>query len=238
MSDQYRTDHCFTGHDGGSGAAVDNDGKAAILDLDGTLLDSMGVWEQVDYEFLSRRGFVVPDDYMLTIAAMQFREIADYTIDRFGLRDSPEDLMREWSELAADSYAHDVPLKDGAYDYLCELKDSGAKLAVATTLSRDLREPALDNLGVRDLFDAVVDVDMAGAGKKEPAIYHLAADLLGVEAADCTVFEDILVAIESAKSIGMRAWAMYDSSSEDDWPAICAVADGTLKDFTTAPRQL
>ena len=60
-----------------------NQGKGAIFDLDGTLLDSMGVWDQVDIDFLSKRGIDVPDDYMTKVAAMQFRQIAEYTIARF-----------------------------------------------------------------------------------------------------------------------------------------------------------
>ena len=55
-----------------------NQGKGAIFDLDGTLLDSMGVWDQVDIDFLSKRGIDVPDDYMTKVAAMQFRQIAEY----------------------------------------------------------------------------------------------------------------------------------------------------------------
>ena len=59
--------------------------KAAIFDLDGTLLDSMGVWDQVDIDFLNKRGIEVPPDYMTKVSAMQFRQIAEYTIARFGL---------------------------------------------------------------------------------------------------------------------------------------------------------
>ena len=64
---------------------VSNQGKGAIFDLDGTLLDSMGVWDQVDVDFLAKRGFEVPDDYMQKVAAMQFRQIAEYTIARFNV---------------------------------------------------------------------------------------------------------------------------------------------------------
>ena len=78
----------------------DNHGKAAIFDLDGTLLDSMGVWDQVDIDFLAKRGIEVPADYMGKVAAMQFRQIAEYTIARFGLPDTPEALMQEWDDMA------------------------------------------------------------------------------------------------------------------------------------------
>ncbi|KAB7788627.1 HAD family hydrolase [Bifidobacterium cebidarum] len=211
--------------------------KAAIFDLDGTLLDSMGVWNQIDIDFLGRRGIAVSADYMTTVASMQFREIAEYTIARFGLPDTPEQLMAEWDGMARTAYGTTVQAKPGAVEYLRELKASGVRLGVATTLMPQLRTAALDHLGMSAYFDAIVSVDDAGGvGKAKPDVYVLAASRLGVEPARCTVFEDLLVAIRSAKSAGMQAWAMYDDSSAADWPEITRVADGTLHDFRDAPR--
>ena len=213
--------------------------KAAIFDLDGTLLDSMGVWNQVDVDFLTKRGFDVPEDYLTTIAAMQFRQIAEYTIARFGLDDTPEQLMDEWNEMALVAYCTTVEAKPGALEYLRSLRAAGVGLAVATSLPPMLREPALEHAGMLDLFDVTVSVDDVGdVGKDRPDVYLLAARKLGVRPQDCTVFEDLLVGMRSAKSVGMKVWAMHDASSQADWPAICALADGTLFDFHDAPQQL
>ena len=125
-----------------------NQGKGAIFDLDGTLLDSMGVWDQVDVDFLAKRGIEVPDDYMQKVAAMQFRQIAEYTIARFGLSDTPEALMEEWDHMARVMYATVVEAKPYAREYLESLKASGAKLAVATSLPPMLREPAMKHVGI------------------------------------------------------------------------------------------
>ena len=137
-------------------AAGVNSGRAAIFDLDGTLLDSMGVWDAVDVEFLGRRGFDVPADYMQKVSAMQFHDIAAYTIRRFGLDDTPEELMREWNDLAYEAYTTTVELKPGARAYLEWLRASGARLAVATSMLPSLREPAMRHAGIYDLFDVVV----------------------------------------------------------------------------------
>lgn len=211
--------------------------KAAIFDLDGTLLDSMGIWDQVDIESLSRRGIDVPDDYTAKVAAMQFQQIAEYTIARFDLDDTPEALMAEWDELARELYATVVEAKPGALDYLRRLKAGGVRLAVATSLPPQLREPALRHVGMFELFDEIVSVDDAGdVGKDRPDVYLLAASRLGVAPTDCVVFEDLLVGMRSAKSVGMRVWAVHDDSSDCDWPEICQLADGIILDsFSEAP---
>ena len=217
----------------------DNHGKAAIFDLDGTLLDSMGVWDQVDIDFLAKRGIEVPADYMGKVAAMQFRQIAEYTIARFGLPDTPEALMQEWDDMARVAYSTVVEAKPHAVEYLSYLKRSGAKLAVATSLPPALREPAMKHVGIFDYFDQIVSVDDANdVGKDRPDVFLLAAGRLGVVPEQCTVFEDLLVAMRSAKSVGMRVWAIHDDSSDGDWPDICGLADGVLFDFSESPRSL
>lgn len=217
----------------------DNHGKAAIFDLDGTLLDSMGVWDQVDIDFLAKRGIEVPADYMGKVAAMQFRQIAEYTIARFDLPDTPEALMQEWDDMARVAYSTVVEAKPHAVEYLSYLKRSGAKLAVATSLPPALREPAMKHVGIFDYFDQIVSVDDANdVGKDRPDVFLLAAGRLGVVPEQCTVFEDLLVAMRSAKSVGMRVWAIHDDSSDGDWPDICGLADGVLFDFSEAPHSL
>lgn len=213
--------------------------KAVIFDLDGTLLDSMGVWDQVDIDFLNKRGIAVPPDYTTTVSAMQFRQIAEYTIVRFGLKDTPEELMQEWDDMASVAYSTTVEAKPGALGYLHDLKAAGVKLGVATSLPPHLREPALRHVGMFGLFDDIVSVDdVNDVGKDQPDVYLLAAKRLGVKPTDCTVFEDLLVAMKSAKSVGMTVWAMHDDSSAADWPEICRLADGVLFDFHNAPRVL
>ena len=216
----------------------ENLGKAAIFDLDGTLLDSMGVWDQIDAAFLAKRGITVPDDYMETVTAMQFREIARYTIDRFGLDDTEDGLMAEWDRMAHDAYTSVVQPKAHALDCLRYLKATGARLAVATTMPAGLRAPALGHAGMLDLFDAIVGVDDVGRGKEHPDIYLEAAARVGVPAHAATVFEDLLAGVQSAAGAGMHVWGVYDESSAQSWPAIQSIAQGVLNDFAQAPRPL
>jgi len=211
---------------------------AYIFDLDGTLLDSMGVWHQVDTDFLAKRGIELPPDYKDAISSMTFHETAAYTIKRFALQDSIDDLMREWNDMAAYAYGHTVRMKPHAKEYLMTLRERGAKLAIATSLSAELRGPVLRNNGIDAMFHAICSTDDAGYGKSRPDVFLLAAQKVGATPGDCLVFEDILMAVKSAKSAGMSVCAVYDKSSHDDWEEIKKTADYAIDDFCDAPLGL
>jgi len=166
---------------------------------------------------------------------MTFHETAAYTIKRFALQDSVEDLMREWNEMAAYAYGHTVRMKPHAKEYLMTLRERGAKLAVATSLSAELCAPVLRNNGIDKFFEVICRTDEAGYGKTRPDVFLLTAQKIGVPVQDCLVFEDILAAVKSAKNAGMSVCAVYDKTSENDWKQIKAEADYAIVDFLEAP---
>jgi HAD superfamily hydrolase (TIGR01509 family) len=209
--------------------------KTYIFDLDGTLLDSMGVWDQIDIDFLAKRGIALPPGYMNAISPMTFHETAAYTIKRFALSDSVDGLMREWNDMAAYAYSRTVQMKPYAKEYLLALRDSGVKLAVATSMSAELCAPVLRNNGIDNVFDVICNTDEAGHGKSHPDVFLLAAQKTGVLPGDCLVFEDILAAVQSAKSVGMSVCAVYDKTSANDWTEIKRTADYAIDDFHSAP---
>ncbi|HHY17011.1 MAG TPA: HAD family phosphatase, partial [Firmicutes bacterium] len=158
-----------------------SDFKAAIFDLDGTLLDSMWVWEKIDLDFLAGRNLTVPDEYFGKIASMTYREVAEYTIALLGLDKTVKEIMEKWNQTALRAYAHDVTLKPNAKEYLLSLKRRGVKLATATSLPRMLSEPALKNNSVYGLFDVFCSTDEVSRGKEHPDVYLLAAKKLNVQ---------------------------------------------------------
>lgn len=209
--------------------------KTYIFDLDGTLLDSMHVWEQIDIEFLMKRGFLVPADYKYAVGSLSFKEAAQYTIKRFLLPDSVEQLCLEWLKMAEYAYSHTVPLKPYAKEYITLLKTFPVKLAVATSLSKPLYEAALKNHQLYNAFDVICCTEEINIGKSKPDIFYYTAKKLGVSPSTCIVFEDILAAIKSAKEAGMTVYGMYDKSSENHWEEIKKIADGVFYDFKNAP---
>lgn len=187
--------------------------KGAIFDLDGTLFDSTWVWKQIDKEFLGKYGHPVPEDYSDAIKAMGFEQVANYTIDRFRLPMTAEEVMAEWNTMAIRAYSEQVKLRRGVRELLAWLEAQGIPAGVATSNTAMLFEPCLKHNGIYELFHSFTEGNEVDRGKEFPDIYIKAADKLGCEPSSCVVFEDIIPALKGAKSggfltIGVRekAW--------------------------------
>ena len=210
---------------------------AAIFDLDGTLLDSVWVWREVDRAFFEEIGMAEPEDYARSIQGMSFRETAEYTVRRFGLSRSAEDVMDGWMRMTAEAYARRVALKPGALQYLRALKRAGVKLAVASANREALFRPTLRRWGAWELFDAVcTSAEVSDAGKADGALFALAAEKLGVVPAECVVFEDTLEGVRGARKAGMGVYAVRDAGNDHHPEKIAALADGVIDDFTQMAR--
>ena len=205
--------------------------EAAIFDLDGTLLDSLGVWGEIDRRFFASRGLELPGDYQGAICGLSFKQTAEYTKERFKLEQSVEDIMLEWHEMCEREYVDEVQLKPGAKEYLARLKQRGVKLAVATTLTQRLYAPALKRNGVYDMFDAFATTDETGQTKLTGEVYRLAAKRLGAEPEACAVYEDISEGLRGAKAAGMRAVLVYDRHNETRLNENLKYADEFIRDY-------
>lgn len=209
-----------------------NEIKAIIFDLDGTLIDSMYVWHKIDIDFFAERGLKVPPDYEQAIKTMHFETAAEYTIARFGFKETPQEIMSIWLNMALNEYAHNVRLKDNAEELLKRLKTLSVKIGIATSSKPILAEPVLKNNGVYDCFDMICYTSEVGLDKRHPDIYLLTAKKLGVKPEECIVFEDIIDGINGAKFAGMRTIAVYDEGSADDVEILKSVADKYIYSFT------
>lgn len=193
-----------------------------FFDLDGTLLDSNGVWLKVDDEFLSRRGLAATPEYTFTVGHSIFPVAAQYTKDYYHLDDTPQEIMAEWRALAYDAYAHTVPLKPGAAALLKRLKIRGDRMALLTASLPELCQAALKRHGLESFFEELFFSQEVGMEKRDPQVYILAARRFGVDPKDCVLFEDAPYNCAAAKEAGYTVVGVYDDLYASRWDDVVA----------------
>lgn len=184
--------------------------KAAIFDLDGTLVDSMWLWDKIDTTYLKGLGVDKPLDLKKEITHLSFDKTAEYFKKRFNIPDPVEKILETWYKMSYDEYTNNIKLKPGAKEFLQYLHNKGIKIGLATSNSMILVETCLKSNGIFDLFDKFTFTSEVTRDKSFPDVYLLAAERLNVEPKDCIVFEDILPAIHGAKSANMKVIAVND----------------------------
>ena len=147
-----------------------------FFDLDGTLLDSNGIWLDIDIEFLGRHGIApVPEDYTEYVTHHSPLDAARYTQTRFGLPETAEEIRQAWLRMARAAYAGKLELKPGARALLERCRRQGWDMAVLTSCMPELCLAALERHGIADWFRGVVTTQETGLEKRDPALYRLAA---------------------------------------------------------------
>ena len=207
------------------------DMKAAIFDLDGTLIDSMWVWEQIDKDYLESIGHPVPPNLKDDITHLSLSQTAVYFKKRFNIKDSIDSIISTWSNMAYYQYANNIHLKKGAFEFLSHLKASNIKIGLATSNSIDLLTAVLKNNKIYDFFDTITVSDEVKVGKDNPDIYLLSAKKLGVSPSECIVFEDIPAAVSGAKKANMKVVAICDEYEKDSHPLLKEMADRYIYNY-------
>lgn len=202
-----------------------------IFDLDGTLIDSMGVWKQIDVDYLKKFNISLPEDLQKEIEGLSFHDTAIYFKERFHIEDSLEKMKDEWNRMAQNIYANEIMLKPGARALLQFAKEKGITCGIATSNSIQLVDNVLKSNGVRNYFKAIITASDVGKSKPAPDVYFACADRMHVKRERCIVFEDILVGIEGAHNAGMKACAIDDEYSKYQEKEKREAADYYVSDF-------
>lgn len=206
--------------------------EAVIFDLDGTLIDSMWVWEKIDEEYLDRFNKEKPDDLSVMIEGRSFRETAELFKSKFQLPRSIEEIEEDWNNMAWDKYKSEVTLKKGAMKLLQTLKEKKIKMGIATSNSRKLVELVTKANGISGFFDYVCTATEVQRGKPEPDIYLRVAKGLNKAPKKCLVFEDVINGIIAGKRANMKVCAVYDEATKDTTNQKIEVADYYVENFT------
>lgn len=188
--------------------------KAAIFDMDGTLIDSLMIWDVLwstfGRKYRNDSSFVPAEEDDKAVRTLPLREAMSLIHGKYGLGVSGEALLEEANGIIYDFYANSVEMKKGAREFLEHCRKNGVKMCIASATDTELIRVAAEHCDIGKYFSKVFSCGTLGKGKDEPDVFLLAAEYLGEEIEDTWVFEDSLVAIETAVKIGMNTVGIYD----------------------------
>ena len=181
-----------------------------IFDLDGTLVDSNGLWLEVDDEFLARRGLKTTPEYQDLVGRAIFPTAAQYTREYYGLGEDPQDIMNEWEDLARHHYTHLVPMKAGALELLQLCRAKHIPTSLFTACRVPLCQAVLARFDLEQYFDHVVFAEEIGLEKSDPRCFLRLCEIIGTKPEDCTFFDDSPNNCATARAAGVKTVGVYD----------------------------
>ncbi len=205
--------------------------KGAIFDVDGVILDSMGIWENLGERYLKGMGIRPEKDLDKKLLYITMEEGAEYMIKEYGLRKTTGEVTEELSLLLKSFYENEVSLKKGVREYLEGFAGLNIPMAIATSGGRANMEAALKRLGIHGFFKGSLTCAQVGKGKDDPFIYLEAARLLGERPENTVVFEDSPLGIRTAGEAGFVTAAVYDPSGEEYREYMEKAGDIYVRDF-------
>jgi HAD superfamily hydrolase (TIGR01509 family) len=200
---------------------------AVVFDLDGVLIQSEEVWDDVRAAYVRERGGRYDDEVQRAMMGMSSVEWSQYLHDVAGVPDEPETINDEVVRRMLDAYRKHLPLIDGAVEAVQRLA-ARYPLGLASSSNRPLIDAVLLVAGLTQFFAATVSSEEVARGKPAPDVYLEAARRLRVDAERCAAVEDSHGGIRSAKAAGMRVIAIPNPSYPPDEKSL-AQADVTIR---------
>ena len=203
--------------------------KTIIFDMDGTLLDSMGMWENLGSMYLIKKGITPPKDLKEVIENKTLEEAAEYFISKLSLEGTVNGIVQEILALIKDQYCNKLTLKPNMKKLVLDEYANGTKMCILTTSDRDLAMAAMKRNGIDNCFTDVYTSQTFGLSKRTPEIYVKTCEIMGSKPEDTIVYEDALFAVKSAKGAGCHVIAVYDHMNRNDWEEIKKLADEIIE---------
>ena len=203
--------------------------KGAIFDIDGVLLDSMGIWDDLGARYLRSLGRIPEEGLNKILFSMSMEQGAEYLNEHYGLNKSVKETVDGIGKMLEDYYFYEVLLKPGAKEILEFLKSKSIKMAAATSSPRTHIEKALSRNGLLGYIEKIYTTSEVGVSKHSPDIYNLAADFLKTKSEETLVFEDSLYALKTVKEAGFFTVGVFDEKGESNQAELENQADLYLK---------
>lgn len=200
-----------------------------IFDMDGTLLDSMGMWENLGSIYLTKKGIIPPADLKEVIENKTLEEAAEYFIVKLGIEGTVKEVVQEILSLIRDKYYNELQLKPGVKKYVLSEYEKGSNMCILTTSDRELAIAAMERTGIGLCFKEIFTAETLGLSKRGPEIFLKTCELMGFEPSNTVVYEDALYAVKAAKAAGCHVGAVYDHMNRNDWDEIKKLADEVIE---------
>ena len=195
---------------------LDREIKLVIFDLDGTLINSTSLWNDIDVEFFKRRNMEVPKYYSKEIAHIGLEKASILTSEKYLPNEKPNDILNEWLQMSYEAYANHISLKEGAKELLDLFLSNNLKMALATANSKDLYAPCLNRLGISNYFEVIEDTKLYKHGKGSSEIYDKIRERYGFNKEETLIVEDLLEPLKTAFLSGYFVIGIYDAFSVKD----------------------
>lgn len=207
--------------------------RGIVFDIDGTLLDSMGIWEDLGARYLLSLGFIPEENLNAVLFPMTLTESTAYLQQHYHLDQTSEEIRLGFTNILASFYEKEVACKEGVIEILADLQSHDIPMVLATTGDKNLAEAALSRLGIWSYFKALLCCEDYHTDKTSPLLYQEAARILNTSVENTLCIEDVLTALQTAHKYGFQTAGIYDAYSEDVQNDIRSLCDYYLPDFQT-----
>ena len=199
----------------------------AIFDCDGTLVDSMPMWNSLVEDIFDAHGIPKTPELLMEAEAYNFDDMCFWFHERFGIGESGEALLAEIRATVREHYVHDIPLFDGCRRFLDELKATGVRMIILSATTEPEVRVALAAHGIEGYFDRVIQTSETGSDKEHAEAYQYALDALGTPKEETWVFEDAPFAVRTAHDFGLKTVCLLNDHDGRD-PDFCAANSDIL----------
>lgn len=202
-----------------------------IFDCDGTLIDSMDAWRDLEGELGCRAGVELTSEDRRTLCTLNIPESAQYFHDRFGLGASGDEVVDMMDEIMLDFYGNRAVARPGALAFIDGLARHGVVMSVASSSPKPYLEAGLACAGIAPYLEAVVSVEDVHSSKRNPKVYDHTRGLMGTSTPLTWGFEDAIYAVRTLARAGYGTVGVYDHDLSGTWGQLSAEADLAIRSF-------
>lgn len=207
--------------------------KGAIFDVDGTLLDSMWMWNSLHKNYFENKGIILSEENIKKIYSMSIHDGINYLIDALDLDITKEQMYEEMTDYMLEIYLTKVTLKKGVYEFLDFLSEKGVKMCILTASERKMIEKVFVKFSLIKYFDHILYCSELGMHKSSPEVFIKTAEILGTKQEETMMFEDAEYSAKNVIKTRIKLCGVFDESNKNQ-EYLKEISDIYLESFEDA----